>query len=183
MSVSKVYCKAFYETILPQVKKAPDFFDSIKSEIDLMDKTIASSKLLQTALLSPSTAPKEKQAIVQELGKKLELSKEFSNFLQLLAMRSRMSIISGLVDVIDEIHLEHEGGMMGDIVSAERLAPADVEGLEKAFSTKIGKKAKFREKIDPALLAGLRVTLGGVTYDGSLKAQLDRLRNQFQHWV
>jgi F0F1-type ATP synthase delta subunit len=57
------------------------------------------------------------------------------------------------------------------------LAEADIDTLTKAFSQKLGKKVAFRVAIDPSLLAGMKVTVNGVTYDGTLRSQIHKLRD------
>jgi F0F1-type ATP synthase delta subunit len=42
----------------------------------------------------------------------------------------------------------------------------------------LGRKVAFRVSTDPSLLAGVRVTVSGVTYDGTLKAQLEQLKDK-----
>jgi F0F1-type ATP synthase delta subunit len=56
---------------------------------------------------------------------------------------------------------------------------ADVKNLAKAFSEKLGKRVAFQSSTEPALLAGLKVTVNGVTYDGTLRSQIQKLRDYF----
>jgi hypothetical protein len=48
--------------------------------------------------------------------------------------------------------------------------------LSVAFGARIGRKVSFETHEDPSLLAGVKVTVGGVTYDGTMRSQLSRLR-------
>ena len=56
------------------------------------------------------------------------------------------------------------------------LKDSDVQGLAQAYEKKLGKRVEFQVSVDPGLLAGLKVTVNGVTYDGTLRSQLDRLK-------
>jgi F-type H+-transporting ATPase subunit delta len=81
-------------------------------------------------------------------------------------------------DTFSEVRLNAEGGVTGKLVSAEPMTDADVQSLSAAFTRKLGRKVAFRVSTDPGLLAGVRVTVNGVTYDGTLKAQLEQLRDK-----
>ncbi len=76
------------------------------------------------------------------------------------------------------IRLAAEGGVAGRLEVAEVISEADVSQLAKAFSEKFGKKVAFRVSQDPSLLAGIKVTVNGVTYDGTLRAQIQKLRDR-----
>ena len=56
----------------------------------------------------------------------------------------------------------------------------DVEALAKAFGKKLNKRVAFHVSTDPSLLAGMKVTVNGVTYDGTLRSQLQKLRDQIK---
>jgi F-type H+-transporting ATPase subunit delta len=75
------------------------------------------------------------------------------------------------------VRLEAEGGVSGRLVSADPLSESDIKGLADAFQRKLGKPVAFRVSTDPSLLAGMKVIVNGVTYDGTLKSQLQQLRD------
>jgi F0F1-type ATP synthase delta subunit len=56
-----------------------------------------------------------------------------------------------------------------------------IKEITQAFTQKLKRKVDFKVTTQPSLLAGLKVTVNGVTYDGSLLAQLERLKEEFTH--
>jgi F-type H+-transporting ATPase subunit delta len=87
-------------------------------------------------------------------------------------------MIEEITHAFNEVRLEAEGGILGRVVSADPMAANDLEDLSKAYSQKLGKRVAFSASVDPNLLAGIKVTVNGVTYDGTLRSQLQRLRDQ-----
>jgi F0F1-type ATP synthase delta subunit len=61
---------------------------------------------------------------------------------------------------------------------ADPLTEAETAELRAMFSKKTGKAIEFDTSVDPTLIAGFKVTVQGKTYDGSLKAQVDKLKNK-----
>ncbi|MGE0614687.1 MAG: ATP synthase F1 subunit delta [Bacteriovoracia bacterium] len=178
MSVATIYAKALYQT---QRERGGADFPKIQGSIDELVKTLEGSRELRNALFSPATSSKEKIALIDAIGKKGGYSPVLTQFLILLARKGRTALLPQIAEALDEVRLEMEGGMLGHVVSADPLDPKELEGLAKAFTGKFGKKVEFRVSTDPKLLAGLKVSVNGVTYDGSLRAQLEKLKDQFVH--
>ena len=143
--------------------------------VDVLEK----SKDAQVALAGPITSAKEKMEIIDQLAKTKKLGPLTRYFLILIATKNRMSHLREICDAIDEVRLEAEGGVLGEVVSADPMGKADIDDLAKAFTQKLGKKVEFKVSEDPSLLAGVKVTVNGVTHDGTLKSQLNRLGESF----
>lgn len=55
------------------------------------------------------------------------------------------------------------------LVSAHPLTAAQKTELEKKIAGKLGREMVFKNEVDPGLIAGIKVSLGSVVIDGSLK--------------
>jgi F-type H+-transporting ATPase subunit delta len=64
----------------------------------------------------------------------------------------------------------------GVLYSASRLDEASEKRIEEALSAKLGKKIALTQVVDPSLLGGVKVALGGKVYDGTLRNRLLDLR-------
>jgi F-type H+-transporting ATPase subunit delta len=64
------------------------------------------------------------------------------------------------------------------LVSSEALSELEEREIAQIFSQKLNKKIEFKTQVDPDVLAGVSVTVQGVTYDGTLKNQLARFKKQ-----
>lgn len=177
MSLARSYAQALFEAAREQKLSSADM-EKLEQQSDEVKRLIDSSRDLHVALLAPSTPVKDKVAVIGELSKRLSLSSLLSNFLTLLARKERLTEFGDIRDAFSTVRLEAEGGILGKVVSADPMESVDIDGLAKAFSAKLGKKVAFRVATDPTLLAGIRVTVSGVTYDGTVRTQLQRLRDR-----
>jgi F-type H+-transporting ATPase subunit delta len=180
MSVSKVYAKALYgaATENKPADQAAALCAETEAQLEAVTVLVEGSKDLRMALMSPLTSAKEKAALVRELVSRMGANKLLGDFLSLLAAKGRLSELRSIRDEFGAVKLVAEGGVPGRLVSAEPVGEQDVEGLAKAFGKKLGKKVRFRVSTDPALLAGMKVTVNGVTYDGTLRSQIQKLRDR-----
>lgn len=67
---------------------------------------------------------------------------------------------------------------MGEAVSATPLGEAQLQALRAAIGKSLGLTVDLKTRVDESLLGGLRVTIGGRTYDGSVRTQLRALRER-----
>jgi F-type H+-transporting ATPase subunit delta len=65
-----------------------------------------------------------------------------------------------------------------EITSARDLTDSERRELEAQVSKLTGKKVRARYSCDESVLGGAIVKLGSTIYDGSVKGQLERIREQ-----
>lgn len=92
-----------------------------------------------------------------------------------LRERKRMALLleipaafAGLVD-------DAAGRMRGVLESSQLIEEAQVVAIERALSSKTGKQVSLHCEVNPDLLGGVRVTLAGTRYDGSVRGRLDQI--------
>jgi F-type H+-transporting ATPase subunit delta len=177
MSVGNAYAKALFETVGTQDAGMSDRLNEVESNFEQILALLAQSNDLMVVLGSPLTGLQEKMNVILSISEKFKFSKVFEGFLILLAKKKRLNSLEAIHRSWNLVRLEAEGGVAGQLVSAHPMDVSDVEGLAKAFSKKLGKKVTFRVTTNPLLLAGIQITVNGVTYDGSLRSQFQKLHD------
>lgn len=176
MSVARTYASALY-LAAKEVKNGSDLNDKIEAQLKEVSGWINGSKEMRVALISPVVSAAEKASIVEALAKKADFYPLVTKFLALLAKKDRFAALSEIVTAFRQVRTESEGGILGTVVSADPVLSADIEALAKDFGLKLGRKVAFDVSVDPELLAGMKVTVAGVTYDGTLSSQIRRMRD------
>lgn len=175
MSIAMTYARAFHEIVGP----AGEMQARERTELSVVVELLKKNELLRRSLVSPLASAQEKGAIVKELSAKVGFSEKTTRFLDLLAKKGRLALAEEILAAFDHVTIQSQGGVFGEIVSAEPMGHAEIRDLEAAFSRKLGKRVVFRQVVRPELLAGLKVTVAGVTYDGTLKTQVELLKERF----
>jgi len=85
----------------------------------------------------------------------------------------------GAIDVVFRALVDRRRGVTrATVQSAAPLAPEMLEELKGVFGAMTGKQVIAEVAVDPTLLAGVIVETEGRVYDGSLRTQLAKLRQQ-----
>jgi len=178
MSVANSYARALYEAA-KESQLSAESLGQLESQLDTLQACFEESKDARIALIGPLTSTREKTALVEAIAKQYGFAPLLTQFVVLLAKKGRLPLLKEIRDAFSSVRLTQEGGISGRLVAADSMEEADIGILTKAFSQKFGKKVAFRVSTDPSLLAGMKVTVNGVTYDGSLRSQIQKLRDQF----
>lgn len=178
MSVTNSYAKALFEAA-SESPEGRESMPQMEAQLDDFIAIINTSKELRVALEGPLTTSQEKVALVEGISKTLNFSPILKEFAVLLAKNARFRYLQEIRDTFSQIRLNAEGALAGRVVTAEGMTREEQLQLENLFSQKLGKRVAFQVSTDPSLLAGLKVVVNGVTYDGSLRSQIQRLRDRF----
>ena len=177
MSVANSYANALYEALCDSQQK--DQVIETESQLTQLVSVLQSSTEARVALISPLTTLKEKTALIDDLAKKQGFGELETRFILLLSRKGRLDILEEIVEAFHTLRLVRDGGVPGHLTVAEPMSDSDIDTLSKLLGKKLGKKVTFRVSTDPSLLAGMKVTVNGVTYDGTLRSQLLKLRDRF----
>lgn len=170
-----------YAQVLVDVAMAPNggSLESVSAELNEFSKMFNESPLFLKVFDNPTLADEDKQKVLKEFMAKSKLSPLSERFLSILVKRNRLNILPEVLTEIETIQVEKKGGLMGELVSAIPLEAGVANSVAQALSKKLNKPVQLKEKVDPAIIAGMRVTVGGVTYDGSVKGKLEKLVGSF----
>ena len=96
----------------------------------------------------------------------------------LLATSGKLNLIPDLAAAFRERLLSHQSIVRAEVTSAAPLSPEKTKALEDRLSKVTGKKVEISVSVDPGLLGGVVARIGSTVYDGSVKTQLSRMRQE-----
>ena len=119
-----------------------------------------------------------RKRILIQVANGLQLSVLSIHFLSLLLERDRLAHLSGIVNCYRRLLNEAKGRVDAKVVSAAGLDAALVERLREQLRGISGKEVVLQQETDPTLLGGLLVELEGKVYDGSVRTQLEKMKQR-----
>ena len=172
-----------YAQVLLDVLTAPNSkfsMEMVLKELDGFSKLVTEAPLMLRVFDNPTVGEDEKQKTLKTFSQKLSFSPLTEKFISLLIKRNRLGILSAILDQVEVIQVEKNDGLIGELVSAVPLDAGAVTEISRAISKKMNKTVRLKVKVDPDLIAGLRVTVGGKTFDGSIRTRLNHVKDSFQ---
>ncbi|MDJ0836781.1 MAG: ATP synthase F1 subunit delta [Acidobacteriota bacterium] len=133
---------------------------------------------LSRLFASVTVSAEDKVKVVTALGVKLGLPDMVRNFLRILAANGRMEIIGPVAEAVSQRLDAHRNIQAVRLTTAAELGPDDVAKFSEAMAAMLGSKIRVETTTDPAILGGAVAQVGSFVYDGSVRAQLDRLRGE-----
>ena len=141
-------------------------------------KAYEESADLRKVLNNPSVSVAERKALIKALAQKMGLNALVSNFLQLLMDKDRSSALPSIFSAYQSLADQKAGHVRAQVVSASPLEAAQVAQIKASLSKMTGKQVIVETGVDEALIGGVVTRIGGKVYDGSLRTQLDLLRQR-----
>lgn len=153
-------------------------YDAIGKELERMAGTFAASPDLRAALSNPSFQSDKRRAVVEDLIKRLALSKPVRNFVLLLLDKGRIDKLPDIARAYQTLVDEHANRVRATVTSPKPLDAATSDRIKKALEKRTGKTVVLEKREDPSLLGGIVTQLGDTLFDGSVKTQLEQMRTQ-----
>jgi len=172
-SASLQYANALADVALAQGAAVP-------TTQQLGDFTAAygSSAELRNLLASPAVGKAEKRGVAEKISSRLGASKIVRNFLFVVIDRQRTQLLPEIFESFQEVVRERQGIAEAEIFSPVVLSNAQMKEMTQALEKLTGKKVETKFSLDANLLGGVLVRVGDTIYDGSLRNQLNALREQ-----
>ena len=99
------------------------------------------------------------------------------NFILLLIRKKRVFFIKNILNNFLILSSKKKGVIPAELISSKKLEDDKIHNLGNEFSKMLGSKIKFDFKIDETLIGGLKVKIGSILIDSSLKSKLKKYKN------
>jgi F-type H+-transporting ATPase subunit delta len=168
------YARAFAEVVMERK------LDPERAVQDLTQFTglVQESAALRNVLENPSVEHRQKLGLLDAIVKRMGTGKELRNFIAVLIDHKRIGQLEDIT-VLFKQELEQRLGIAEARVSSARaLSEAEKKTLEKQLTAVTGKTVRAMYSEDTSLIGGALVRIGSTVYDGSVRGQLQRLKQE-----
>jgi len=173
-AVTNRYARAFVDVVVG------DKLDGARTlqELQTIVATNQSSPELRKVWESPAIPAEQKRHLLDAIVQREGISRPVRNFVAVLIDHHRIALINEIAKDFERELNRRLGFAEAQITSARELSPAERRALEAQVEKLIGKKVRALYGRDESILGGAIVQVGSTIYDGSIKGQLERIREE-----
>lgn len=171
-SLSRRYAKALFELARESGQE-----ESIVDELERFLATSTESRL-GAVLSNPGFTLDSRKKILLQVAKTLQLSSTTEHFLSLLLDRDRLACVPAIIASYRHLLNQAKGRVDAKVTAAEALGSVVIERLRDSLGRLSGKEVVLEEETNPELIGGLLVEFQGKIYDGSVRTQLEKMKQR-----
>lgn len=145
-----------------------------QDEIKTIQKVLIENREFLDVLSSAFLSLEEKERMLDGTFKGVD--KNIVNLLKLLVKNHRQRYILDTLQAYNSLANQLRGVKEGLIYSTYRLDEKTLEKIKQKIKEVEGSDVDLNNIIDPTLIGGVRVVIGGHIYDGSIKSHLEKLK-------
>ncbi len=169
-----------YARALLDVARQQDLGEATSQAIRAAADLLTGNASLAEVLSHPAYDLEKKRAIVREVFGGSAGETLVGRLVDLLMARGRLEILPAVADAFAEQWNAARGVVTAQEVTATPLTQGQQDRLAGALSTAAGATVELKAAVDPRLLGGVRVTMAGRIYDGTVRGRLQGLRRHLE---
>jgi ATP synthase F1 delta subunit len=131
---------------------------------------------LEGALSSPAVPLDAKRNVVRAVWK--DASPLLRRLLEMLVERGRLGVLDAIASTYGQLWNAARGVLPAEATSAEPLSEEQRAAVQRALGRATGRDVELTTAVDPELMGGLLVRVGGQVYDGTVRGRLRALRER-----
>jgi len=171
-NISKRYARAFFE-IAEGEKKLEQYYNELKQ----FSSIVGENKDLGGFLANPVFDQESKKKVLGQIIGKLSLSKMTINFLNLLIDKKRIDVLPDIETCYRQLMDETLRKVRVTLKTAFPLSGDMQNYITSNLKKMTGQEVEVTVEDDKGLLGGIVIGVGDTLYDGSIKNQLNNMRN------
>jgi F-type H+-transporting ATPase subunit delta len=148
------------------------------SQLRSFETLLETSPALRNVLLSPAVPTARKRAVVARVAEAAGFSHIARNLIYVMIDRRRTDLLPAVTEAFETVIDERTGFVRAKVTSAAPLPERQQADVQQALSQVTGKRVRCDFTVDPSLIGGVVARIGSTVYDGSLRTQLDSLRQR-----
>jgi F-type H+-transporting ATPase subunit delta len=166
-----------YAAALLEVSQKQNTLDAAQNEIKQVAAKVADTGALRALLAQPLvTVERKKQIVEREFG--TAIAPQTLAFLNLLIDKRRITLLPEVAAEFERMVREVKNIAFATATTAVPLTAEQLVSLERSLEARTGMDIELKTDVDPSLMGGVLVRIGDTVLDGTVKGNLERLREQ-----
>lgn len=171
-SVAGTYARAFADVVFDLHLDADRSVADLRSIASLLTESVELRRVWE----NPAIPAEEKRRVLDVIAQRDQISNPPRNLISVLIDHRRTHFLGAILAQLEKDIDARRGIAEAEITSARPLGEAEKRGFEAQVAKLTGMKVRARYAQDASLLGGAVLRIGSTIYDGSVKGQLERIK-------
>ena len=168
------YAKALFDVAISENTE----LGKIGRDLSDVNAVLNENGELRAAVARAGVPDAARVAVIEQIADRLGVAPQVKKLLVVLTQGRKLELMNDLAEAYNERLLAHQNIVRAEVTSAAPLSPEKTQALAESLSKVTGKKVELSVSVDPSLLGGVVATIGSTVYDGSVRTQLQRMRQE-----
>ena len=171
-SVASTYARAFADVVFTAHLDAARALGGLRQVSDLFGENADLRRVWE----NPAVPADQKRKLLDAIVEQAAIDRPVRNLVAVLIDHRRLAFLSRIVDQLAKELDARMGFAEAQISSARELGDAEKGSVEAQIEKTTGKKVRASYGLDASLLGGAVVRVGSTIYDGSVKGQVEKIK-------
>lgn len=168
ITIARPYAEAVFKRAIEK-KAAPHWSDMLE-----MMAAVASDPDMANLVGNPKVDRAQLAEIFESVCEGV-LDEEARQLVRLLVENHRIGALPAIHAQFETLRHQHEGVLDAQITSAFSMTAPELDGLVNGLEKRFGRKIRAEVTVDASLIGGVKVTVGDLVIDGSVRARIDQM--------
>jgi F-type H+-transporting ATPase subunit delta len=171
-SVASTYARAFADVVFDAHLDAHRVIGGLQRIHGLLAESVDLRRVWE----NPAVPAEQKRKLLDAIVEREGIEKHVRNLVAVLIDHRRIAFLDRITEQLEKELDARMGFAEAQVTSARELGDNEKRALEGQIEKVTGKKVRAHFSLDASLLGGAVVRVGSTIYDGSVKGQLEKIK-------
>ncbi len=171
--IARRYAKALFS-----ITKNDKETEAVKKELETLSNLIETNREIKNFIFNPIFGKDEKEKILTGALQKIKGADIAKNFIRLLLKKDRIKYLKEVVESLSILIIEKQNKKKAMITTIAKLPDSSLSKIKSRLSDITKKDIELEERVDDSIIGGVIIQVGSLVYNGSIKTQLESVKNR-----
>ena len=152
--------------------------ESARNALEGIGRGLSETPALKHVLASPVFKFEEKQAVLDELGRRAHAPAVLHDFFTQLLKKNRAILLPEIAEAFADLADQRKGIQKVWVTSATELGANEQQHIQSQLSQTLKRDVGVTFEVNPKLMAGLQIKIGSLVFDNTVLGRLASLQTQ-----
>ena len=163
-----------YALALYELAKENSELEAVEKNVNEVLAIYNTNEDLKNFIKNPTQSQSSQLEVLKKVSIGMNLSKITHNFLSILVSKRRIFYLNTIFLNFLSLASKKRGELKASLISSKNLSNEELKNLNTELSQAIGTTVAFDYKVDETLIGGLKMQIGSLMVDTSIKNKLKK---------